>query len=127
MNYQNWLNKQVSLKNDYNVVDDLLNSICAIKRVSTTANDFGEEVETWTDAYTDIPCLITNLTIREQQNASMDYEMATHHIYFKKDQDITDKDEVESDGFRYKLRAVQQDSNKDVITCLAIQILMDLS
>jgi len=127
MNFQNWLNKNVSLKNDYNVVDDLLNSICTIKRVSTTPNDYGEEVESWTDIYTDIACLITNLTVREAQNVGMDYEIATHHIYFKKDQDISDKDIVECDGLRYQLRSVQQDSNKDIITCLAIQILMDLS
>lgn len=95
----------------------LLNRTCVIKERSVTQNTFGEDVVTWTDKYTNVPCRMKFQRGREIANAGRDkfktnkYLLSHHVVIIPGSYTMDDDYRIVIENENYEIIMAEKDSH----------------
>ena len=89
------------------VFESLLNTICVVQNKTTTVDSTGNPVETWADAYTGVACRLQEVSGEEAVMLSRLAVVASHKLWLKADQAVTENNRVTFGGKNYQVTFVR--------------------
>jgi len=91
--------------------ESLLNRVVARYVYSTTKNEFGEDIETWTYNASGIKCRLVPVSAEELHLLPGNFQNVRYTGYFLSSQALTVNDELKYNGETYRVNSVEDDSS----------------
>lgn len=97
--------------------DGLMVHTCYIGSMTSTSNEFGEPVESWTYSSTGTLCRFVPIKLEERRELGGEYQDITYKVYFKSGAAVTLGYRIKYGSDYYLVKQRFYDSSSHHITC----------